>query len=206
MNTFILFSKILSKGANFLERLSPMDERFNAKLTPTTKILPTAVIDNLSGKKELISVGADSVILGQLLIFAHDGAISIGKDCYIGAGSRIWSSISIEIGDRVLISHGVNIHDTNSHSLDPVLRHQQFKAIITTGHPIDDIYDIESKPISIASDVWIGFNASILKGVTIGQGAIVAACALVTHDVPPWTVVAGNPAKVIRELVPFKKD
>ncbi|MBV8923397.1 DapH/DapD/GlmU-related protein, partial [Bradyrhizobium sp.] len=55
-------------------------------------------------------------------------------------------------------------------------------------------------PVVIADKVWIGFNASILKGVTIGEGAVVGACSVVTRDVPPFAVVAGNPARVIRTL------
>ncbi|MBK8021791.1 MAG: hypothetical protein IPK19_10285 [Chloroflexi bacterium] len=55
-------------------------------------------------------------------------------------------------------------------------------------------------PIRICDKAWIGFNAVILKGVTIGEGAIVGAGSVVTKDVPAWTVVAGNPARIIREF------
>jgi acetyltransferase-like isoleucine patch superfamily enzyme len=204
MDVFYLASKLLRKSADFLESLSP--KGYMAEIAPTARIFPSGIIDNFSNNKELISIGANSVILGQILVFAHDGKIGVGRDCFIGEGSRIWSASSIQIGDRVFIAHGVNIHDTNSHSLDPVLRHQHIREVLDKGHPTDNIFNIESKPIAIASDVWIGFNSTILKGVTIGEGAVVAACTLITHDVPSWTVVAGNPARVIRKLEPVKVE
>lgn len=55
-------------------------------------------------------------------------------------------------------------------------------------------------PVKICNKVWIGFNSIILKGVTIGEGSIVGAGSVVTKDVPPWTIVAGNPARIIREI------
>lgn len=55
-------------------------------------------------------------------------------------------------------------------------------------------------PVKISDKVWIGFNSIILKGVTIGEGAVVGAGSVVTKDVPAWTVVAGNPARIIREI------
>lgn len=58
----------------------------------------------------------------------------------------------------------------------------------------------DAKPIVIGDNVWIGEYASVLKGVTIGTGAIVASHAVVTKDVPPYTIVAGNPARVVKEL------
>lgn len=60
---------------------------------------------------------------------------------------------------------------------------------------------VKSKPIKICDDAWIGMNCIILKGVTIGEGAIVGAGSVVTKDVPAWTVVAGNPAKVVKTLL-----
>ena len=59
---------------------------------------------------------------------------------------------------------------------------------------------VNSQPIVIEDDAWIGMNCIILKGVTVGRGAVVGAGSVVTKDVPPWTLVAGNPARVIKEL------
>lgn len=62
------------------------------------------------------------------------------------------------------------------------------------------------EPIIIGDDAWIGFNAIILKGVTIGEGAVVGAGAVVTKDVPPYTVVAGNPAGVVKKLQGYQEQ
>jgi len=155
---------------------------------------------NFQADKNSIAIGARSHILGELLVCAHGGSIRIGDACNIGEGSRIWSAASIAIGDRALISHGVNIHDTTSHSLSAASRHDHFISIIASGHPM--VVDDVSAPIVIEDDAWIGFNATILKGVTIGKGAVVGAASLVTKDVPAYTVVAGNPANPIGTSMP----
>jgi acetyltransferase-like isoleucine patch superfamily enzyme len=135
--------------------------------------------------------------LGQLLVFAHGGEIQIGESCFIGEYSRIWSATAIRIGNRVLISHGVNIHDTVSHSSSAASRHQHFNQIFCTGHPLTFDNPPAQAPIVIEDDAWLGFNSTILKGVTIGRGAIIGAASVVTKDVAPFCIVAGNPAKLI---------
>ncbi len=170
--------------------------RRHAVLSSASKVFPEACIRNLHGDPQRIRIGQNTFLRGELLVFAHAGQLTIGDDCYVGDGTRIWSSARIDIGDRVLISHGVNIHDTNSHPLDAGQRHAHFMHIVQFGHPRGDL-DIKAEPITIGSDVWIGFGAIILKGVTVGTGAIVAAGSVVTHSVPPFAIVAGNPAKVI---------
>lgn len=63
---------------------------------------------------------------------------------------------------------------------------------------------VHTAPIRIGNKAWVGMNAIILKGVSIGEGAVVGAGAVVTHDVPAWTVVAGNPARVVKKLTPVE--
>ena len=172
----------------------------NATMHSSVKILPNASVTNLSQSKNLIIIGKDSVIRGELIIFAHSGKISVGEGCYVGDGSRIWSSESVNIGNRVLISHNVNIHDTDSHSINTELRSQHFYTIMSTGHPKENIFDIKASPVVIDDDVWIGFNSTILKGVKIGKGSVIAACSVVTKDVPPNVIVAGNPAKIVKSI------
>ena len=120
----------------------------------------------------------------------------MGEYCYLGQDSRIWSSCSVYIGDRVLIAHHVTILDNQTHPTDPQDRHEHFKRIITTGHPWQ--IDLEERPVRIEDDAWIGCNCIVLPGVTIGRGAIVGAGSVVTKDVAPGVVVAGNPARPIR--------
>ncbi len=125
----------------------------------------------------------------------------MGVHCFVGEGSRLWSAESIWIGDRVLISHGVNVHDCNSHSLSARERHAHCRQIFLSGHPAV-LEDVTSAPVLIEDDVWIGFNATILKGVRIGKGAVVAAGAVVTKEVPPFAIVAGNPARIVGQARP----
>src|ERR687886_575474 len=172
----------------------------NANVHPSVKLLPNATVENLSGNPELIKIGEDSVIRGQLRVFPHAGKIQIGKDCYVGEDTRIWSADSITIGNRVFISHNVNIHDTNSHSIDKDLRYKHFVALMSNDNLQVNDFDIQSKFIHIEDDVWIGFNSTILKGVTIGRGSIIAACSVVTKSVPSLVIVAGNPARVVKAV------
>jgi acetyltransferase-like isoleucine patch superfamily enzyme len=199
---YSFFSALIAYGQS-IER----DRLFknNACIDTSVQLLSNATVNNLAGNPKLISIDANSVLRGELIIFPHGGKISIGKDCYLGEGSKIWSTESIEIGNRVFISHNVNIHDNNAHSIDPQLRHKHFLEIMTTGHPRENNVDIISQPITIADDVWIGFNSIILKGVNIGRGAIVAAGSVITKDIPEFSIVAGNPAKVVKNIENFRR-
>lgn len=160
----------------------------------------SASIFNGSADSKTISVGANSIIKGELLVFPHGGQIVIGDWCYVGEGTRIWSAQLVEIGNRVMLSHNVNILDNLTHPLSSRLRHQHFRHIATVGHPKS--IDLGERPVRICDDAWIAAGASVLRGVTVGRGAIVGAGAIVTKDVEPWTVVGGNPARVIRHLDP----
>ena len=162
----------------------------------TTRLGRSARIINIGNDSALIKVGANTIVEGSLLTFAHGGRITVGEWCYIGEGSRIWSAGQIDIGDRVMISHNVNIFDNLTHPVDPVSRHQHFRAIASVGHP--HRIDLGERPVRINDDAWIAAGAMVLRGVTIGKAAIVGAGAVVSHDVPPFAIVAGNPARVIR--------
>jgi acetyltransferase-like isoleucine patch superfamily enzyme len=109
----------------------------------------------------------------------------------------------VEIGNRVLISHSVNIFDSLTHPLRASVRHEQVKQIFGLGHPRE--ISLDESPVKICDDAWIGAGAMVLRGVTVGEGGIVAAGAVVTRDVPPYTIVAGNPAVVVRELSPDER-
>jgi acetyltransferase-like isoleucine patch superfamily enzyme len=154
-------------------------------------------IKNYRNKRECIHIGNRSVLQGELLLFKHGGQISIGEDCYIGPGSRVWSAKKISIGNRVLISHNVNILDNISHPLDASERHQDFTHIFFKGG-FQEKVDLKEAAITIGDDAWIGFNAIILKGVTIGKGAVIGAASVITDDVPDNAIVVGNPQRIVR--------
>lgn len=170
--------------------------QYMCEIGDQSKLYESCLIDNFKNTKNAIQIGSETHIRAQLLIFPNGGHISIGNQCYVGEGSRIWSMDSIIIGDRVLISHNVNIHDNSAHSISARERNLHFLEIIHKGHP-ERLSGVSSTPIRIEDDVWIGFNSSILQGVTIGEGAIIGAQSVVVHDVPPYHIVMGNPARII---------
>ena len=104
----------------------------------------------------------------------------------------------IEIGSHCLISWNVGIADSDFHPLEPAQR-------LIDAHALAPFYKdrpsrpkLETRPVKIADNVWIGMNAIILKGVTIGENSVVAAGAVVVKSVPPNTIVAGNPAVAVK--------
>lgn len=181
-----------------LWRSKRFERRFSCRIYSTATILP-----NNRREQESILIGKDSHIRGELLTFAHGGKITLGSFCYVGENTRIWSAQSIEIGNRVLISHNTNIFDSDTHPISAQRRHEQFRQIISSGHPAH--ISLNEAAVVIEDDVLIGCNAVVLKGIVIGEGAIVGAGSVVTKDVPAWTVVAGNPARVIREITPDER-
>jgi acetyltransferase-like isoleucine patch superfamily enzyme len=162
-----------------------------AQLGPGVTLIESARIVNLQRQPARVTVGAHSVIAGELFVFPHGGRIAIGEWCYLGEGSRVWSAAAVVIGDRVLVSHGVNIHDCDSHPREPQERHRHYRDLRLHGHP-RVLESVLRKPVTIEDDVWIGFNASILKGVTIGARSIVAAGSIVTRDVPADSLYVGR--------------
>lgn len=152
-----------------------------------------------------LSIGANSIVAGNFVFESEEGKISIGSHSYIGGGTYI-SRSSIEIGDNVTIAWGGTVYDHDSHSLDHIMRRKDIDKeleCVRSGKNMIQTKEwncVKSAPIKICNDAWIGMFVTILKGVTIGEGAVVGACSVVTKDVPAWTVVAGNPAKLVNTL------
>lgn len=167
-------------------------------LDPTAMLYATASIHLQGRPADSIRVGAHSHVRGELLVFGHGGRVELGSWCYVGEQTRVWSAASIVIGSRVLISHLCTVIDNLTHPEDPIARHRQFRHIVERGFPTDD--DLGERPVRIGDDVLIGAHAVILRGVTIGAGAIVGAGSVVTQDVAPMTIVAGNPARFVRAV------
>lgn len=171
----------------------------DCELAPGAQILSEGVVENFTGIASRVSVGANSFIRGRLLTYAHGGHITIGEWCYIGTRTEIWSMERVEIGNRVLISHNVNIHDGTAHSIDARERHAHFKHIIIKGHPSrkDELPGVSASPIIIEDDVWISFGVTILRGVRIGRGSVISAGSIVTKDVPPNTIYRNQVTPVL---------
>jgi acetyltransferase-like isoleucine patch superfamily enzyme len=112
------------------------------------------------------------------------GRITIGDNTFINSGTSIGSLSSVTIGNNVAIGNYVLILDSDYHN------------------PLDHTKPGAKAPIVIGDNVWIGARSTILKGVTIGEHAVVAAGAVVTKDIPAYAFVAGVPAKLIRFLHP----
>jgi acetyltransferase-like isoleucine patch superfamily enzyme len=152
-----------------------------------------------------IKIGENNNLACNLILESDEGFIQIGNKCFINGGTDIISRSSIVIGDFVTIAWNVTIYDHDSHSLNHLERRNDIEQQLLDDRAGDFIKNklwsvVSTRPIIIGNDVWIGMNATILKGVTIGVGAIVAAGAVVTKDVDAWTIVAGNPAKCVKQL------
>ncbi len=116
--------------------------------------------------------------------------LSIGHGSFVGHQCAIAIAHRVQIGNHCLVAGGVRIADFDGHPLDAAAR----RAGVTCS--ADAV-----RPVTIGDDVWIGHGAIILKGVTVGDRAVIGACAVVTRDVPADTVVAGNPARIVKRLV-----
>jgi acetyltransferase-like isoleucine patch superfamily enzyme len=121
----------------------------------------------------------------------------IGDRTHVGGGSLIDAAERIEIGNDVLISFDVVIMDHDSHALEFEKRRHDVADWLEGKK---DWSHVPRRQVRIADKAWIGVRAMILKGVELGEGCVVAAGAVVTKDVPPWTLVAGVPARVVRSL------
>lgn len=121
-----------------------------------------------------------------LIISTKQGGVILGKHAQITAGCKLIAKNKIYIGENTALAYGVTI--------------------LTTAEPngpyneLIKLYPAISKPVNIAKNVWIGANSTILPGITIGEMSVVAAGAVVTKDVPPYTLVAGVPARVVKSL------
>jgi acetyltransferase-like isoleucine patch superfamily enzyme len=143
------------------------------------------------------SIGDGTTVRGLLVLERAGAVIRIGSRSQVGGRTLLDASERIEIGDDVLVSFDVLITDNDSHSLRFSERAGDV-ADWTEGRK--DWTHVARAPVRVMDKAWIGARAILLKGVTVGEGAMVGAGSVVTRDVPPWHLAAGNPARVIREL------
>lgn len=124
------------------------------------------------------------------LVVSGKGELMIGNNVGMSSTAIVCQN-KIVIGNNVNLGGGTVIYDTDFHSLDPAHRRD----------PKQDGANTRTEPVIIGNDVFIGGHSTILKGVTIGEGAVIGACSVVTRDVPAYEVWGGNPAKRIRNVI-----
>jgi acetyltransferase-like isoleucine patch superfamily enzyme len=147
------------------------------------------LINNLGGRIEIgdkCHLRGDHVAV-ELGVYPG-GLLKLGNGCFVNSGVSICAQESVIIGNNTAIGNYSLIMDTDFHT-------------------IGDIWKMpEPSPVVIGDNVWIAARVTILKGVTIGNGAVIAAGSVVTKDVPPYTIVGGIPAKILRTLTPEERS
>lgn len=150
--------------------------------------------------KSNLSIGAKAVINGSIYLERDEASLSIGDNFSTGHNLLLSCAEKIEIGDNVMLGWNCTIIDHDAHSANALHRENDSYEFYYEGKKNKDWKRISRKSIKICDRAWIGFNTTIMKGVTIGEGAIITACSTVFDDVPPWTIVRGNPASIIRDI------
>jgi len=157
--------------------------------------------------RQLRSKKPGAVIIGKHVSCYAGCSFSVGDNgrCTIGDftllnGALIMAEEKIDIGSHCLISWNVGIADSDFHPLEPAQRLIDAQALAPYFENRPPRPKLKTAPVRIADNVWIGMNATILKAVIIGENSVVAAGAVVTRSVAPNTVVAGNPAVVVKQF------
>lgn len=173
-NPYVYFNKPIQQA-----------KRFGLYFPATSKVDGLSLEIRKPTNETHVTIGENSCIQGNFVIESDKGQISIGND--------------------VMFSWGCTVVDNNSHSIKwseremDVLDWKKGLDENRIGH-YKDWSNVKEDEVIIKDKAWIGFNVTILKGVTIGEGSIVGAGSVVTKDVPDWTIVAGNPSKIIKEI------
>jgi maltose O-acetyltransferase len=138
-----------------------------------------------SGSGEVVlgdGVSLNGTVVPIELVTYTSGRIEIGNHTFVNYGASIAARNSVKIGSHCLLGHYTFVMDNNQHD---VVKHEELP---------------QSEPVIIEDHAWIGSKAVILPGVRIGTRAVIGAGSIVTRDIPPRCVAAGNPARVIRHL------
>jgi acetyltransferase-like isoleucine patch superfamily enzyme len=181
-------------GSEFVRRVLVCEPLFKAHCARYGRRVRTGpFLHWVSGQGDIV-LGDDIVIDGKCHFlfaarFVDRPALIVGDHTYIGHDCQFTIGRRITIGRHCLIAAHARLFDSDGHSTDPAAR--------LAGLPPPEE---SARPIVVGDNVWVGTGALILKGVTIGDASVVAAHAVVTRDVPPGVVVAGNPARIVKHL------
>jgi putative colanic acid biosynthesis acetyltransferase WcaF len=127
---------------------------------------------------------------------------NIGNNCLICSGVRIWEPWNLEMGDNAAIGDDVKLYNLARIRIGAKSVVSQDSYLCTAGHDyLDSTFPLFSKPITIGQGAWLAARVFVSPGITVGDGAVVGACSVVTKDVASWTVCAGNPCRFIKNRV-----
>lgn len=165
----------------FVEKTANVQIRYRSRFNyPEMHDIKTSRGSFLISKKANVSIGSITARSGSYLFAGYNASLSIGERVFLNRNAFLWCANTISIGSDTIVAPDVIIRDSDGHYIDG---------------------GEKSAPITIGNHVWIGARAIILKGVTIGDNAVIGAGSVVTHDIPANCLAAGNPAKVIRENI-----
>lgn len=176
------------------------------KAGPGTRIEATCIDVRIKQEsRPYVVVGNYSHVGGTFVFERGLGTITIGNKSSIGGGSKIICTQEggIQIGDNVMLAWGCTLMDSDAHSLNPEIRANDaydWKCGVDAGRigAFKDWSQVRSAPIIIENNAWLGFESAVLKGVRIGRGSVIGARSVVTRDISPFGIYAGNPAKFVR--------
>lgn len=206
MSRVVLQDRV-SAMATLRQKLANNRDRRPTELAARAVAFSAATIRSRYRLRKATSLGVGVRILGHPPVIHNDGVLRLGNDVKLEAPVvpiflHVFPAGELILGNNVAVNDGVRFECTSSIRIGDRVR-IGFGVAIIDNH-FHEIYDREKRPagepIVIENDAWIAAKAVIMPGVTIGEGSVVAAGCVVPRDVPPFTVVAGNPARVIRTL------
>jgi acetyltransferase-like isoleucine patch superfamily enzyme len=154
-------------------------------------------VDRFLGGRGRLIVGENSVVRGSIILELDTSEVRIGNNSLVNLGTIVDCVESITIEDDVMIAYLCILADSDGHSTRLSQRLQDLQLGRANRY---EFTHAKRAPIRVCRGAWIGAHAIILKGVRVGCGSVVAAGAVVTKDVPDWTIVAGNPARVVKHI------
>lgn len=190
-----------------LDHATDQESRVPGVVGNGTVLAPTFSVDvRLGPTDHRVEIGSRCALECRISLERVVGSVTIGDNTFIGR-SHIVCAKGVTIGADVLIAWGCTIIDHDSHSIrweDRAEDIARWREGLAEGNSVaaatKDWQDVPASEVRICDKAWIGFNAIILKGVTIGEGAVIGAGSVVTRDVAAWTVAAGNPARTIKPV------